>query len=48
MVLTGDGEFVACSAYTRDGLKDVFDEAIKAVLLAPEPSQKEKTRCVLF
>ena len=40
-------EYVECSAYTRENLKEVFDEAIKAILLAPEPEPKKK-RCVLF
>ena len=40
-------EYVECSAMTRENLKEVFDEAIKAILLAPEPEPKKK-RCVLF
>jgi len=40
-------EYVECSAITRENLKEVFDEAIKAILLAPEPEPKKK-RCVLF
>jgi len=41
-------EYVECSAITRENLKEVFDEAIKAILLAPEPEPKKKGRCVLY
>eukprot|EP00005_Dracoamoeba_jomungandri_P009882 CAMPEP_0174276202 /NCGR_PEP_ID=MMETSP0439-20130205/60252_1 /TAXON_ID=0 /ORGANISM="Stereomyxa ramosa, Strain Chinc5" /LENGTH=198 /DNA_ID=CAMNT_0015368399 /DNA_START=124 /DNA_END=720 /DNA_ORIENTATION=- len=40
--------FVECSAYTGYHLKDVFDEAIKAVLLPEEGSRRKKSKCVLY
>jgi len=45
----GAEEFVECSAITKFNLKEVFDEAIKAVMLAePEPKRKKHGRCELF
>uniref|UniRef100_A0A2K6EAE7 Cell division control protein 42 homolog n=1 Tax=Macaca nemestrina TaxID=9545 RepID=A0A2K6EAE7_MACNE len=38
-------KYVACSALTQKGLKNVFDEAILAALEPPEPKSR---RCVLL
>lgn len=39
-------KYIECSAMTRDGLEEVFHEAIKQVLFADEPAKKKK--CVLL
>lgn len=36
-----------CSALTQNGLKDIFDEAIKVVLF-PEQQKKKKSKCTLL
>ena len=36
-----------CSALTQQGLKDIFDEAIKVVLF-PEPKKSTKTKCIVL
>lgn len=39
--------YIECSALTQKGLKNVFDEAIRAVL-APAPREKKKSKgCVV-
>ena len=40
-------QYVECSALTQKGLKQVFDEAIKAVL-DPAPTKKKKGNCMLL
>ncbi|KAL8580781.1 Rho GTPase [Nucella lapillus] len=40
----GAYSYVECSALTKQGLKDVFDEALLAVL-DPRPSKPQKTKC---
>ena len=39
--------FKECSALTQQGLKDIFDEAIKVVLF-PEANKKKQSRCSLL
>ena len=40
-------KYVECSALTQKGLKQVFDEAIKAVL-EPKSKKPKKERCSLL
>ena len=45
----GANSYVECSALTKKGLKDVFDEAILAVLEPKVPEKKKRTRkCVIL
>ncbi|XP_067950706.1 cdc42 homolog [Watersipora subatra] len=40
-------KFVECSALTQEGIKNVFDEAIRATLVPPEPP-KQKMGCAML
>jgi Ras-related C3 botulinum toxin substrate 1 len=40
-------KYIECSALTQKGVKSVFDEAVRAVLLAPK-SIKKQNRCIIL
>ena len=40
--------YAECSAKTGDGVKNVFEEAIRAVLNRPQKEVKKQTLCILF
>lgn len=41
-------QYIECSALTRQHLKTVFDTAIKAVLMPPEPKKRKVKKCSIL
>lgn len=44
----GGLKYVECSALTQNGLKQVFDEAIKVVLVKRRSKEKSKSACMIL
>lgn len=40
-------KYMECSALTQRGLKQVFDEAVRAVL-RPEPQKRRQRKCIML
>jgi GTPase SAR1 family protein len=41
-------KYVECSARTQEGLKQVFDEAIRCVLIAQSAAGAKKKKCIIL
>ena len=41
-------KYMECSALTQEGLKQVFDEAIRCVLMAHNAAQNKKSKCLIL
>jgi small GTP-binding protein len=41
-------KYVECSARTQEGLKQVFDEAIRCVLISQSNAGKKKSKCMIL
>ena len=41
----GAARYVECSSLTQKGMNNVFDEAIRAVLIPPKPDKRKKRHC---